>query len=100
MPAPADFATHDGQACLFHCRRQLERQRNLVQSWPLGIALAAPAYLLCCLGPRHLPWTVAVGMIGIGAFAAVVALIHDKLLAGRWQQELDSLLRMETTETP
>ncbi len=86
-------------ACVAVHRRQLERQRDIVSSWPLGMGLAIPGFTLTCLGyslgPRHLPWEPSLGLLGIFAFLYLAMLIHGKRLAGRWQREIDALVALQ-----
>ncbi|HZF28115.1 MAG TPA: hypothetical protein VE907_03285 [Gammaproteobacteria bacterium] len=86
-----------GQTCAAHHRRQLERQRDVVRSWPLGMGLAVPGFVLCVLGfplgPNRLPWPPAIALIGMFAFVYVATLIYGKMLAGKWQREIDGLAR-------
>jgi hypothetical protein len=99
LPAPADNSV---QSCALHYRLQLARQRDIVLSWPLGIALLAPGFFVFCLGmplgPAHVPWEGAVGLMGIGTFVGVASLIYGRVLAGRWQVEIDGLDSMRVLE--
>lgn len=95
LPGPAGMSS---QSCLEWHRRQLQRQRNIVLSWPLGIGLAAPGFVVYSLGfplgPLHLPWSVAIALIGTFAFVFLASVIYGKIVAARWQQEFDILGRM------
>ena len=86
------------ETCAAYHRRQLERQRDIALSWPLGIGLAAPGFLLVAigssLGPRQLPWEGAIGLVGVFAFMCLAAVIHGRILAGQWQREIDGLQAM------
>ena len=76
-------------------RRQLERQRDIALSWPWDLGLVIPGFLLICLGmslgPRQLEWAVPAVFIGVFLFAYVAIVIYGKVLAGRWQREIDAL---------
>jgi hypothetical protein len=91
-------------SCALHYRSQPLRQRDILCSWPLGIALAAPGFFVYCLGlplgPRHPPWEVAIGFMGIGTFAGVASLIYGTILTGRWQAQIDTLDSMRLSEPP
>jgi hypothetical protein len=81
-------------------RRQLERQRDIALSWPWGLALVAPGFGLVCLGmsfgPGQLDWTVPAAFIGVFMFAYVAVVIYGKILADRWQREIDALRALES----
>jgi hypothetical protein len=97
IPADAVAAT-----CALYHRRQLERQRDIALSWPLGVGLAAPRLLLyvvgSVVGPRQFPWQGGVALVGLFAFAYVAAVIHGKMLAAQWQREIDALVVMSSEE--
>ena len=80
-------------------RRQLERQRDIALSWPWGLGLVIPGFVLVCigmtLGPRQLDWTVPAVFIGVFMFAYVAVVIYGRMLAGRWQREIDALRALE-----
>lgn len=101
LPVPADGGV---LSCALHYRAQLVRQRNLVHSWPLGFALAAPGFLVYLLGlplgPKHLPWEAVIAFMGVGAFVVVASLIYGRILAARLQQEIDGLDSMRVAEAP
>jgi hypothetical protein len=88
------------QTCAVYHRRQLERQKDIVLSWPLGAGLAAPGFLIAAvgfaMGPRHLPWSATVALIGVGAFVYLAALLYGRILVGPWQREINSVLQMST----
>ena len=92
LAVPTDASV---QTCVAFHRRQLERQRDVVRGWPLGVGLAMPGIVLVAiagsLGPRHAPWSMTIGVIGIVAFVYLPMLIDGQVLAGRWQQEIDAL---------
>ena len=98
LAVPADANV---QTCVAFHRRQLERQRDVVRGWPLGIGLAMPGTVLVAiagsLGPRHAPWSMTIGVIGIIAFAYLAMLIYGQVVAGRWQQEIDALESSRST---
>jgi hypothetical protein len=62
------------------------------------MGLAAPGVILATLGqslgPRPIPWSLSIGLIGIAAFVYLGTVIYGKILAARWQREIDSLNRM------
>ena len=74
-------------------QRQLERQRDVALSRPWGIALGLPGFGLLLIGyaASGVPWTVSAILGAVGSFLGVGAIIHGKILAGRWQQEIASL---------
>jgi 4-hydroxybenzoate polyprenyltransferase len=80
-------------------RRQLERQRDIALSWPWGLGLVIPGFVLVCigmsLGPRQLPWTVPAVFIAVLMFMYVAVVIYGQILAGRWQREIDALHALE-----
>jgi len=81
---------------LLEChRRQLERQRDIALSWPWGLGLVIPGFVLVCLGmslgPRQLDWTIPAVFIGVFLFGYAAVVIYGKVLAGRWQREIDAL---------
>ena len=80
-------------------RRQLERQRDIALSWPWGLGLVIPGFVLVCLGmslgPRRLDWTVPASFIGVFMFVYVAVVIYGRMLAGRWQREIDALRALE-----
>ena len=80
-------------------RRQLERQRDIALSWPWGIGLVIPGFLLVCigmsLGPRQLDWTVPAVFVGVFMFGYIATVIYGRILAGRWQREIDALRALE-----
>jgi hypothetical protein len=92
LALPPDAGT---ESCAAVHRRQLERQRDIVLSWPLGMGLALPGLMLAILGsplgPRHLPWAPAIALAGVSAFVYLAMLIYGKTLAARWQREIDGL---------
>jgi hypothetical protein len=90
-----ESGTTAGLAVLESHRRQLERQRDIALSWPWGLGLVMPGFLLVCLGmsygPRALGWTVPAVFVGVFLFAYVAIVIYGKELAARWQREIDAL---------
>ncbi len=98
MPvAPADSSA---QTCAAYHRRQLERQRDIALSWPWGIGLAIPGFVLALagigLGARVPHWVFPVVMTGVFLFLYVALVIHGKMLAAQWQREIDSLHAITT----
>jgi hypothetical protein len=80
-------------------RRQLERQRDIALSWPWGLGIALPGFVLVCLGislgPRRLDWAVPAVFIGVFTFLYIAVVIYGRILAGRWQREIDALRALE-----
>jgi hypothetical protein len=87
----------NASTCVAWYQRQLVRQRDVALSRPWGIALALPGLGLLLIGyvERGVPWTVSVILGGVGLFLAVGAIIHGRILAGRCQQEIDSLQNLK-----
>ena len=67
-------------------------------SRPWGIALALPGFALLLVGyvDNGVPWTASVLIGGVGLFVGVAAVIHGKILAGRWQAEIKSLQNLRS----
>jgi hypothetical protein len=78
----------------FH-RRQLQRQRAYVLSWPLGFSLAAPGFVLLAagysLGPRQLAVEISMALVGVFVFVCLLTIIYGRTLGRRWQREIDEL---------
>ena len=95
LQSPPDMVA---QSCAVYYRRQLERQRDIVLSWPLGAGLAAPGFLLVAagfaMGPRQIPWSAAIALMGVGGFVYLAALIYGRILVGQWHGEINSLLQL------
>jgi hypothetical protein len=85
----------DAQACASFHQRQLERQRDIALSWPWGIGLALPGFILVSVGlPFRVnppDWTIPIALIGAFVFMYVALVIYGKTLARQWQREIDSL---------
>lgn len=79
--------------CVAWYQQQLERQRDVALSRPWGIALGLPGIALLLIGyiENGVPWTFSAILAALGFFVGVGAVIHGKILAARWQQEIDSL---------
>jgi uncharacterized membrane protein YfcA len=96
---PADATASN---CAVVHLRQLQRQRDIVLSWPLGIGLAIPAVVLVAigqvLGPKPIPWAFSVALIGVFVFVYLAVLIYGRVLAGRWQAEIDELVALTRQE--
>jgi hypothetical protein len=77
-------------------REQLERQRDVALSRPWGLALGLPGLVLLLIGyvDSGVPWTFSVILAGLGFFFGVAVIIHGKILAGRWQEEIDALQKL------
>jgi hypothetical protein len=90
--APADASA---QTCAEYHQRHLERQRDIALSWPWGIGLAIPGFVLVVsglgAGGRHPNWIFTVVMTGVFLFLYVALVIYGKMLAQRWQREIESL---------
>jgi hypothetical protein len=99
--APEDSSA---QACAVYHQRHLERQRDIALSWPWGIGLAIPGFVLVAIGlgagARVPNWMFSVVMTGVFLFMYIGLVIYGKMLAQRWQREIDSLrsLRDEPRE--
>ena len=78
-------------------RQQLERQRDVALSRPWGIALAIPGVCLLLLGyvDAGAPQNVVAILSGMSVFVGIAVVIHGKILAGRWQHEIELLLAAE-----
>ena len=64
-------------------------------SWPWGIGLAIPGFVLVVIGlgaGARLPnWMFTAVMTGVFLFMCIALVIYGKMLAQRWQREIDSL---------
>lgn len=82
-------------ACAVHHQRQLERQRAIVLSWPLGIGLGLPGFVLLSLGlglgARYPNWEIPAALIGIFVFTYIALVIAGRIQAARWQREIDAV---------
>jgi hypothetical protein len=83
------------QTCAAYHQRHLEQQRDIALSWPWGIGLAIPGFVLTVIGlgigARHPSWTFSLVMTGVFLFVCIAVVIHGKMLAQRWQLEIESL---------
>jgi len=83
------------QACAANHQRHLERQRDIALSWPWGIGLAIPGFVLVVIGlgagARVPNWMFSAVMTGVFLFLYIGLVIYGKMLAQRWQREIDSL---------
>jgi sigma-70-like protein len=63
-----------------------------------GRALALPGFALLLVGyvDNGVPWTASVLLGGLGLFGGVAVVIHGKILAGRWQEEINFLQKLRT----
>lgn len=90
--APGDSSA---QTCAAYHQRHLERQRDIALSWPWGIGLALPGFVLMVvglgIGARHPNWIFTVVMTGVFLFMYFALVIYGKMLAQRWQREIESL---------
>jgi hypothetical protein len=80
-------------SCAAWYQQNLERQRDVALSRPWGLALVVPGFVLVLIGyvVNGTPWTFSVILGGVGLFGFVAVVIHGKVLAARWQQEINSL---------
>ena len=94
--APADSSA---QTCAAYHQRQLERQRDIALSWPWGIGLAIPGFVLVvvglAVGSRHPNWEFPAVLTGVFIFIYVAVVIYGKMLAGQWQREINMLLSLK-----
>jgi len=83
------------ETCAAYHQRHLERQRDIALSWPWGIGLAIPGFVLVVIGlgaGARLPnWMFSAGMTGVFLFMYIGLVIYGKMLAQQWQREIDSL---------
>jgi hypothetical protein len=84
------------QSCLTFHRRELERQRNLAQSWPWGIVPAIPGFVLTIVGLKleaghsnH--WEGVLAIIGVFSALCIAVAVFNKMTADRLQREIDAL---------
>lgn len=89
---PGDSSAETCAAC--H-QRHLERQRDIALSWPWGIGLAIPGFVLVVIGlgaGARLPnWMFSAVMTGVFLFMYIGLVIYGQMLARQWQREIDSL---------
>lgn len=82
-------------ACAAWYIRHLERERDYLLSAPWGLGLALPGLVLMYVGfstpPGVVPWQRSLAIGGFTFFVYFAYVIYAKLVAGRWQQEIDSL---------
>jgi hypothetical protein len=82
-------------ACAAWYIRHLERERDYLLSAPWGLGLALPGLVLIYIGystpPGVVPWQHSLALGGLTFFVYFAYVIYAKLVAGRWQQEIDSL---------
>ena len=85
--APGDSST---QTCAAYHQRHLERQRDIALSWPWGIGLAIPSFVLVVnglgAGARLPNWMFSAVMTGVFSFMYIGLVIYGKMLAQRWQR--------------
>lgn len=90
-----DRFPREPSACTAWYIRHLERQRDYMLSAPWGMGMALPGLLLILIGfstpPGVVPWQHSLALGGVVFFAYFAFVIYGKLLAGRWQQEIDLL---------
>ncbi len=88
-------ASSSAQTCAAYHQRQLERQRDIALSWPWGIGLAIPGFVLVVVGlaagSRDPSWAFPAVMTGVFLFIYIAVVIYGKVLAGQWQREINSL---------
>jgi hypothetical protein len=90
--APGDSSA---QTCAAYHQRYLERQRDIALSWPWGIGLAIPGFVLTVMGlgvgAQNPNWIFSAVMTGVFLFMYMALVIYGKMLAQRWQREIESL---------
>lgn len=95
-------ADASGESCAAFQLRQLERQRDIVLSWPLGIGLGLPGFALLSvglgLGARYPNWEFPAALIGVFLFLYVALIIHGRIQAAQWQREIDWIRSMRKAE--
>jgi hypothetical protein len=81
------------EACAAFHLLQLERQRDIVRSWPLGIGLAVPGFVLMTLGldSNHQGAEFSIALIAVFVFMYIALVIYGRSCAARWQHEIDEL---------
>jgi len=83
--------------------RHLERQRDYMLSAPWGIGLAYPGLILILIGyampPIVVSWQHSVVLGGVFFFVYFASVIYCKLVAARWQQEINSLRSLKGSAT-
>ena len=88
-------AESGAQTCAAHHQRHLEQQRDIVLSWPWGIGLVIPGFVLVTvelgMGFGDRSWAFPAVMIGVLMFMYIALIIYGRMLAARWQREIDSL---------
>lgn len=93
--AEATPGDSSAQTCAAYHQRHLERQRDIALSWPWGVGLVIPGFVLVVIGlgaGARLPnWMFSAVMIGVFLFMYIGLVIHGRMLAQRWQREIDSL---------
>jgi hypothetical protein len=79
-------------SCAAWYQQNLERQRDVALSRAWGIALVVPGFVLMLIGYAvdRTPWVFSAILGGVGLFCFVVAVIHGRILAGKWQDEIHS----------
>lgn len=94
VPEPAESM---GATSVAWYRKQLERQRDVALSRPWGIALAVPGACLLLMG--YVDTGVAMSVVailgGVMIFSGIAIAIHGKILAGKWQHEIEVLQAAE-----
>lgn len=93
------------EACRSWYLRHLARQRDYLLAAPWGMGLALPGLLLTVIGYADAPplwregatmltWQQSLAFAGVMLFGYCAAVIWCRLLAGRCQQEMESLREM------
>jgi hypothetical protein len=89
----------DAQTLVAQHGRQLERQRDIALSWPWGVGLAIPGFILVTVGSRIRSWEFSAAVIGVFLFLYVGVVIYGKVRAAQWQREIEALRAMSDPRT-
>jgi hypothetical protein len=85
----------DPSACTAWYIRHLEGQCRYWLAAPWGMGLALPGLILVMVGnstpPGKIPWQHSAVQAGVSIFIYIAGVIYGKLLASKWQQEIESL---------
>lgn len=97
----------DAQTLVAQHGRQLERQRDIALSWPWGVGLAIPGFILTTvglglgqgIGSRFRGWEFSATLSGVFLFLYAAIVIYGKVRAAQWQREIDALRAMGDPRT-